>query len=105
MTETSEAPYADSNSSPEPYVAVHDWESDEQVTVTVAEALAEYTGVPAYELPPLYDSVDPDALDAVIRTLDPEGAEGRSCVTFSALNSDYLVTVHADGGVEIDEQV
>lgn len=104
MSEISGTPYAETSSSPDSYVAVHDWNADEQVAVTVAEALAEHAGVPVVELPPLYDSVDTDALDTLVRTLDPEGSDGQSCVTFSARDSAYLVTVHADGGVEIDEQ-
>lgn len=86
------------------YAAVHDWDSGEHVVVSVAEALADHTGIPARELPPLYDSVDTDALDGIARTLDSDGADGRASVTFSVLESEYLVTVHADGGVEIDEQ-
>ena len=94
---------ADGESDSDCYAALHDWDSGEQVVVSVAEALAEHAGVPVHELPPLYDSVDPDALDGVARTLDADAADGRASVTFSALE-DYLVTVHADGGVEIDEQ-
>lgn len=47
--------------------------------------------------------MNPDALDAVARTLDPGGHDGPASVTFSALESEYIVTVYADGGVEIDE--
>ena len=94
----------DGKSDSDCYAALHDWDSCEEVVVSVAEALADRTGVPAHELPPLYDSVDPDALDGVARTLDSDGTDGRASVTFPALESDYLVTVHADGGVEIDEQ-
>lgn len=101
MSETYGSSY--SESSAEGYAAVHDWDCDEQVVVTVVEALAEHAGVPAHEIPPLYDSVDPEALDAVVRTLDPEVVGGRVRVTLSILDSEYVVTVHADGGVEIDE--
>lgn len=50
MTDASGNANARSNSGR--YAVRHDWNSDEQVTVSVAEALADYAGVPVCELPP-----------------------------------------------------
>ena len=69
------------------------------VSQTVVLAVADATGDDPMELPPLYDTVDPDALNELF---DPStgGAVGRSGrVEFTYAGCD--VTVHADERVAV----
>lgn len=65
------------------------------------EAVADYEGVDPVDLtPPLYEVVDPDALDQIFATTPTTGRmEGR--VTFSY--NGYEVTVCGDGDVSVEE--
>ena len=80
----------------------------EDVSTTVVMAISEATGTPATELPPMYDAIDPDALDAIFR----DHVDGRPrtgiAVTFSMAGCtvdicDGEVTVTPDAGAETDE--
>lgn len=62
-------------------------------TERVVKAVATYTDTDPLELPPLYDSLDSDALDAV--------THGLSNGTVQFQYADHSVTVHGDGTVEI----
>ena len=69
--------------------------SDSTASEAVLTAIAEREGVDELELrEPLYETIDPDALDALFR-------DGRGRVTFEYLG--YLVTVDQDGEVEVEE--
>lgn len=68
---------------------------DVAATERVADALAAATGTDPTRLePPLYDVVDPDALDALV-----EGATG---VRVSFDYDGHHVVVHGDGAVTVD---
>ncbi|WP_252699659.1 HalOD1 output domain-containing protein [Natronosalvus vescus] len=69
---------------------------------SVVEAVAEAEGVDPLELsPPLYDVIDPDALDQVFAPTSMESRmEGE--VTFSY--NGYEVTVCGDGYVTVEER-
>lgn len=103
------------------YTVVHDWDEDGHLAVTVAEALADCSGVPTDELPALYDVVDTDALDAILRPGETERPatagrpvtagqhdsvrpSGAQLVSFAVPELDYAVTIHADGRVEVTER-
>lgn len=81
------------------YCLHHDWESDATVTMTVARGIAAITNTPLMELSPLYDEIDPDALNHLFfpdsETADPR--RGRVTFTVNACE----VTVSADGRIEI----
>lgn len=65
----------------------------------VVEALAEAAGVDSVDLPPLYDAVDPDALDSLFAPR-PDGSPRVGCrVSFRF--DGYQVTVHRDGEVQV----
>lgn len=69
-------------------------EERETACERVTRRVAEEKNVDALDLPPLFDAVDPDALNALIATM------GEGEVTF-----DYAgrtVTVAADGTVRVD---
>lgn len=69
---------------------------------SVVEAVAEAKGVDPMELsPPLYDVIDPEALDQVFAPTSMEGRmEGQ--VTFSY--NGYEVTVFGDGSVAVEKR-
>lgn len=61
----------------------------------VVQTVAETTATDPLELPPLFEAVDPDALDAFVRSLE------RGSVTFTYAGRS--VTVDSDGSVTIDQ--
>lgn len=101
MTETSGAAPADST--PNRHTAVHDWESDGPVVVTVAEALAAFSDRSVDQIPPVYDAVNPDALDVLVRPRDDRVAETVR-VAFAVPELDCTVSVDADGRIEVAER-
>lgn len=79
-----------------------DTDGPEPLSAAVIAALAEYKGVDPMELdPPLYEAIDPDALD----TLDARrGNDTGSAVTYLAFSYDgRTVEVTGDGAVRISE--
>lgn len=52
------------------------------------------------ELPPLHETIDPDALNALV---DSPGAAGRSAVTVEFVYCGYDVTVDGTGQVTVTE--
>lgn len=73
---------------------------DENVSEAVVAAVADAKGVsPVDVTPPLYDAVDPDALEAIVASMTcrPDGSTGR--VEFSY--GGYAVTVTCDGQVSV----
>lgn len=68
--------------------------STRRLSEAVLESVADIEGVDPVDLDyPLYDALDPDALDALFRT-------GGGYVTFSY--HGYVVTAFANGTVDID---
>lgn len=63
-------------------------------TVSVVETIAEIEGTDPRHLPPLSERLDPDALDALCRSL----ADGR--VTFEYCG--YTVTVYDSGTIDVE---
>lgn len=64
------------------------------VSTAVIEAISSLSGRSALDLPPMYSTIDPDALDALFEDRLTDGN-----VTFRY--ADHLVTVHADRTIEI----
>lgn len=80
-------------SSPSPRVSSTE---DDSLSGKVLEAVAAREGVDPIDLPePLYEAIDPDALDELFRDADPDCS-----VEFDYL--DYRVTAYADGTVDVD---
>ena len=70
---------------------------DHQTGLTIVEAVAEREGTDPLEVaPPLYESVDVDALDALYRS-----RVGESTVTVTFEYADYLVTLEAPETVRL----
>ncbi|WP_255150817.1 HalOD1 output domain-containing protein [Halorarius halobius] len=69
---------------------------DRSVTVATLEAVAACTGQRLEELPPLYEAVPPDALEAI---RDPHGDDRLAKLAFCYC--EHHVTVWSDGTIEI----
>lgn len=67
---------------------------DRHVSERVVEAVSARTRTDPLELPPLYDVLDPDALDALLATL----SDGEVSFPYAG----YVVTVESSGAVHVD---
>lgn len=64
-------------------------------SLRIIEAVAAHSNIPMTELPPLFDSIDPDALDALFQ---PAMSNGRIAFAYD----NYQVTVDSNGDVELN---
>jgi len=77
----------------------HRIDGDQSASEAVLEAVAERAGVDVLDLSvPLYDAVDPEALDAFYRT----GGDAATPIRVSFEYCGYEVTVSGDGEVVLD---
>ena len=67
--------------------------ASEQVIQTVANQ----SNTDALDLPPLFDTLDPDALDTLIRGMD----EGEVAFAYAG----YSITVNSRGAIAVDEEL
>lgn len=74
----------------------HEWSSWSTLANSVAELLADLTGGVPAEIPPLYESVDRDAVEAVL--LDPDGVP-REMASISFVHLGYELTIHGTGEI------
>lgn len=73
------------------YVTQYDPTESESITEVVIDAVAAVSGRDPLDLPPLYEAVDPDALDLIVR--EPNAAPTRSCfIGFTLGNWGVIVT-------------
>lgn len=86
----------DSDSAPSPLVSTTA-SADESVTMAVVIAMGAVQDTPPTELPPLYEAVNPDALETLFsRQAGPGRVTFRYC--------EHVVSVDADGQIEIYER-
>lgn len=76
-------------------MTVYHSDGEEPVSTTVVRSLGAITNTAPEEVPPLYDSVDPDALDRLI----DDGADVR--VRFEHVG--YRITVTGTGEVRLED--
>lgn len=74
----------------------HDWDQDGSLSTSVVTAVSQVTGDDPTEIDPLYEVIDPDALDRLVDSLGDD-ADGQ--VTFT-LNG-CAVTVTGDGAIAV----
>lgn len=72
--------------------------TDQSASLAVVEAVAHAEAVDPTDLPPLHETIDPDALDAIFST-DPPG-DPAEAVSFSYCG--HRVTIFADGAVTLE---
>ncbi len=68
-------------------------------STAVVETVAEATGVDPTDLEPLYDTLDPGALDALI--VSGHGEDHRADPTVSFTFAGYFVSIHGTGEVVV----
>lgn len=86
------------------YCVEHDWESDDELSETVVGAVASVLDAEPTDLSPLYEVIDPDALNRLYApTPNVHMRPGGGCLTFSY--NGCLVTAYWDGAVEIEPPV
>lgn len=93
-----EAPY---RSTTTPLHVWHDTEDTGSLSTTVVTAVAKAASVEPVELPPLYETIDPDALDKLLGASPTGSRSYNGYVTFGY--ADHSVTVHADGEIVVHE--
>ncbi len=74
----------------------------EPVSTTVVHALADAKDVDPLELDPLYEALDPDALDALFAPTDGSGSARHGKVQF--VTNGYEVEVTSTGRVHLTPQ-
>ncbi|GAA0675502.1 HalOD1 output domain-containing protein [Natronoarchaeum mannanilyticum] len=77
------------------------FDPDEQPSTVVTEAVAEVRDLEQDELPPLYDAIDGDRLDDVVRSDDPLPAGEPVRVRFRYAGCEITVTSH--GAITVSE--
>lgn len=86
---------------PDLYRVHHDWRSDDEVSTVVVMAVAEIMDVDVVDIPPLYESINPDALNELYQpTFDGKLRKGGGSTTVTV--NDCTVTVYWDGEITIE---
>lgn len=98
MTPTGDEPSAED---PDPTVRTR-YTVDEPPSTVIATAIAILQDAPPVELDPLYETVDPDALDAVLG--DPYVDESESALRVTFTVSDCHVIAHSDGRITVTDE-
>lgn len=73
-------------------------QQDVPTSTAVVEAVSETAGADPTALPPLYEVIDPDALD---RLLDPSSRTRHPSTTVEFVYYGYVVTITSINGVSI----
>ncbi|WP_158600514.1 HalOD1 output domain-containing protein [Haloarcula sp. Atlit-7R] len=81
----------------ETYHHQYDWDAPGTLGQAVISAVAAATGTDSTELEPLYNHVDPDALDALFRPLSTD--HPRATGSVSLVVDGYDVTVYSHGEI------
>jgi len=77
--------------------------TNHRISVQIVEAVAETAGVDPLELPPLYETIDPEAIDTLIA--DSEASRSTSPDVIKFAYADHTVTVYGDQTVEVTDTV
>lgn len=72
---------------------------DFSITETVVEEVADAEEVGPLELPPLHDSIDPDALESLLS--GRASGDHSAAIEVKFMYCGYAVTVASDGTVEV----
>lgn len=79
---------------------IHSIEQNEPASSTVIRAIADYHGIDPIDLDqPLYDAIDPEALDALVNNATRNPAPSEFSIQFTYYGC--MVDVSNDGSVEI----
>ena len=75
----------------------YEWSDDTALSIAAIEAVASVSGRDPREIEPMYEHVDPDALDALFGA----GRERTAGGTVSFPIADHLVVAHSDGEIVV----
>ena len=103
MTELNESPNRDRTGydpMTDTYHHQYDWDSSERLSCAIIAAVATVADTEPTELEPLYECVDPDALNALFRPLSEDRPRSRGRLSFFL--DEYEVTVHGHGEIIVD---
>lgn len=73
-----------------------DWSRSDSPSTVVVTAVAEVTGTDPVEMPPLYEVVDPDALDSLLAREGHSTNGTMTCVTFTYQGCEIAITTSGD---------
>lgn len=76
------------------------WDDDGSVCEVIVNSIAAVTGQRPETLEPLYETINPDALESLFRPVSPKAPRNTGSVTFTYERCE--ITVHAVGTIEID---
>lgn len=96
---TTEIPEASYRSRTTPLHVWHDSLSSDSISTTVITAVARAASVDPTEMPPLFEFIDPDALDKLLGDDFGRPTRFSGYVTFDY--ASFSVTVHADGEIVV----
>lgn len=82
------------------YTVEHDFEGDRSLSTTVITAIADVADEQPLDLPPLYDTIDPDTLDSLF---SPNEGGGDVPDHIGFTHAGCTVAVHSDGKVIVEE--
>jgi hypothetical protein len=97
MDDTDEPETGDRTADTETNLATvrHEWRQSGDPSVALVEAVAAATDRTVTDLPPLQQSIDPDALDALLT------GNQSSEVSISFRYADTAVSIHRNGSIEL----
>lgn len=78
-----------------PWSVEFEWDGESRPSMLVIELLADVVGVDATDVGPIYEAVDPDALDRLFEDMPDGTARESGRVTFEV--SDHTVRVYGSG--------
>lgn len=84
----------------ETYHAQHDWADSQSLSTTVIETVGAATDTDPIQMEPLYERLEPDALDALFRPHSDDVPRTSGQVLFSLDGHD--VAVHSCGDIIVD---
>jgi len=73
---------------------------DDPVSMQIVQRIATATGKEVTRLPPLYQRIDPDALDAVVNSVDA----GPSPLSIRFTYAGHQITITGSGSVSIESE-
>lgn len=87
----------------ETYRLTHDWQAGESIAMAVTIGVAAVTDTPPTEMNPLYEVIDPDALNQLYTPTTGDSPQHSGCWTRFTFNK-CDVSVYEDGKIEITPQ-
>jgi len=81
------------------YRLSHDWTTNQSLSTAVLSVIEVASSGSIEDLPPLYDTIDPDGLDKLFTTSPSDPSRTHGQVTFPY--EEFLVTITADGTITV----